>query len=110
MQPGCTPGAHVARVVAAFAAGFRYDSTMTWGAIDELKKRRSRESPLRMLVEVAAYGFAISKVWPKVKDHRVEAVRWLDARSLQFPVNLDKISLVRRRGDRILVSFSWVVV
>jgi hypothetical protein len=94
-------------VVAAFAAGFRYDSTMTWGAIDllsigtnflpvpnELKKRRSRESPLRMLVEVAAYGFAISKVWPKVKDHWVEAVRWLDARSLQFPVNLDKISLV----------------
>jgi hypothetical protein len=53
-----------------------------WGKVDllgigtdflpvpnELKKRRACESPLRTLVEVAAYGFAIRKVWPTLKEH-----------------------------------------
>jgi hypothetical protein len=52
-----------------------------WGKIDllgigtdflpvpiELKKRKPVESPLRMLLEVATYGFAIRRVWPNLKD------------------------------------------
>src|SRR5438552_10015057 len=55
-----------------------------WGKIDllgigadflpvpnELKKRQANESPLRMLVEAAAYGFAIRKVWPNLREHWV---------------------------------------
>ncbi len=78
-----------------------------WGKIDllgigtdflpvpnELKKHNSNESPLRMLVEVAAYGFAIRKVWPKLRDHWVEAVRWFGGSPSEFPATLDKVTLV----------------
>jgi hypothetical protein len=60
-----------------------------WGKIDllgigtdflpvpiELKKRKPVESPLRMLVEVAAYGFAIRKVWPKLRGDWLRTVKW----------------------------------
>jgi len=78
-----------------------------WGKIDllgigadflqvqnELKKRRTTESPLRMLVEVAAYGFAIQKVWPKLKDHWVEALSWFGGSPSQFPATSDRVTLV----------------
>ncbi|MDZ4801716.1 MAG: hypothetical protein SGI92_26465 [Bryobacteraceae bacterium] len=78
-----------------------------WGKIDllgigtdflpvpnELKKRRTNESPLRMLVEVAAYGFAIRKVWPTLKDHWIEAVSSFEGAPLQFPASLEKVTLV----------------
>jgi hypothetical protein len=58
-----------------------------WGPIDllgigtdllpvpnELKKRRTGDSPLRMLVEVAAYGFAIRKAWPKLREEWCTAI------------------------------------
>jgi hypothetical protein len=61
---------------------------------NELKRREPKESPLRMLVEAAAYGFAIRKVWPTLKDHWVEAVRWFEASPLQFPATLDTVTLV----------------
>lgn len=83
-----------------------------WGAIDllgigndflpvpiELKKREADESPLRMLVEVAAYGFAISKVWPNLKDHWAEAVRWLEGSPSEFPEILDKVTLIGAAPD-----------
>jgi hypothetical protein len=78
-----------------------------WGNIDllgigtdflpvpnELKKQKTNESPLRMLVEAAAYGFAIRKVWPKLRDHWVEAVRWFGGSPSQFPATLDRVTLV----------------
>jgi len=78
-----------------------------WGKIDllaigpdflpvpnELKKRKTNESPFRMLVEVAAYGFAIRKVWPNLKQHWVEAVRWFGGSPSQFPAILDRVTLV----------------
>jgi hypothetical protein len=78
-----------------------------WGKIDllgigtdflpvpnELKRRESKESPLRMLVEVAAYGFAIRKVWPKLREHWVEALSWFEGFPSQFPTTLDKVTLV----------------
>jgi hypothetical protein len=78
-----------------------------WGKVDllgvgrdllpvpnELKKRKTNESPLRMLVEVAAYGFAIRKVWPHLKDCWVKAVGRCEESPSQFPVSLDKITLV----------------
>jgi hypothetical protein len=61
---------------------------------NELKKRRAAESPLRMLVEVAAYGFAIRKVWPKLRDDWIEAVSWIEASPLQFPPSLEKVTLI----------------
>jgi len=78
-----------------------------WGKIDllgidteflpvpiELKKREANESPLRMLVEVAAYGFAIQKVWPNLKDCWVKAVRWFGVSPSQFSATLDRVTLV----------------
>jgi hypothetical protein len=78
-----------------------------WGKVDllgigtdflpvpnELKKRKTNESPLRMLVEVAAYGFAIRKVWPNLKDCWVKAVRRFQGSPSQFPADLDKLTLV----------------
>jgi hypothetical protein len=78
-----------------------------WGAIDllgigtdflpvpiELKKREADDSPLRMLVEVAAYGFAISKVWPNLKDYWGEAVRRFEGSPLDFPATLGEVTLV----------------
>jgi hypothetical protein len=80
-----------------------------WGKIDllgigkdflpvpnELKKRKTNESPLRMLVEVAAYGFAIRKVWPNLKDHWIKAVRRLGSSPSEFPETMDdrKVTLV----------------
>jgi hypothetical protein len=80
---------------------------MCWGKIDllgigpdflpvpnELKKRKTNDSPLRMLLEVAAYGFALQKVWPKLRDHWVEAVRWFEPPSSHFPPTLDRVTLV----------------
>jgi hypothetical protein len=78
-----------------------------WGKIDllgigtdflpvpnELKKREPVESPLRMLVEVAAYGFAIQKVWPKLKDDWGKALCQVEGNSLPLPATLDKLTLV----------------
>jgi hypothetical protein len=78
-----------------------------WGKIDllgigtdflpvpnELKKRRTNESPLRMLVEVAAYGFAIRKVWPNLKDEWADAVRRSAGSPSQLPATLDRVTLV----------------
>jgi len=78
-----------------------------WGSIDllgigaaflpvpiELKKRKPEESPLRMLVEVAAYGFAIRKVWPNLKPYWIEALGFPRSRSLQLPETLDKVTLI----------------
>ena len=78
-----------------------------WGKIDllgigpdfrpvpnELKKREATESPLKMLVEVAAYGFAIRKVWPNLKDYWVTAVSPSGAPRAQFPASLDRVTLV----------------
>ncbi len=78
-----------------------------WGAIDllgigtdflpvpnELKKCKADESPLRMLVEVAAYGFAIRKVWPTLKDQWAKAVSPSGALPSQFPASLDRVTLV----------------
>jgi hypothetical protein len=78
-----------------------------WGKIDllgigadflpvpnELKKRKTNESPLRMLVKVAAYGFAIQKVWPKLKDYWVEALSWFGGSPSQFPATLDRVTLI----------------
>jgi hypothetical protein len=78
-----------------------------WGKIDllgigadflpvpiELKKRDAVESPLRMLVEVVAYGFAIRKVWPRLKDHWDKAVRWFGVSPSQLPEKLDRVTLI----------------
>ena len=78
-----------------------------WGKIDllgigtdflpvpnELKGSESGDSPLRMVVEVAAYGFAIRKVWPNLKDCWVKAVRRFEGSPSQFPATLDKVTLV----------------
>ena len=79
----------------------------SWGEIDllgigtdflpvpiELKKREAAESPLRMLVEVAAYGFAIRKAWPSLKDDWVKFVSWFGVSSLQFPATLERVTLI----------------
>jgi hypothetical protein len=78
-----------------------------WGAVDllgigtdllpvpnELKRRKTNESPLRMLVEVAAYGFAIRKAWPALKDHWARALGSGGAQSSQFPESLDRLTLI----------------
>jgi len=78
-----------------------------WGDIDllgigpdflpvpnELKSHESGDSPLRMVVEVAAYGFAIREVWPKLKDHWIKAVSWFGGSPSQFPAILDRVTLV----------------
>jgi hypothetical protein len=78
-----------------------------WGKVDllgigrdflpvpnELKKRKTNESPLRMLVEVAAYGFALRKVWPNLKDCWASAMRRFQGSPSKFPTSLDKITLV----------------
>lgn len=84
-----------------------------WGEIDllgigrdflpvpiELKKRETNESPLRILVEVAAYGFAIRKVWPELRHHWIEAVRWFGGSPSQFPATLDRVTLVGVAPDK----------
>jgi hypothetical protein len=83
-----------------------------WGKIDllgigtdflpvpnELKKRETNESPLRMLVEVAAYGFAIRKVWPNLKHDWVKALSWFGGSPSQFPATLERVSLVGAAPD-----------
>jgi len=78
-----------------------------WGKIDllgigvnflpvpnELKKRQTNESPLRMLVEVAAYGFALRKVWPELKDDWIKKVSWLEGSPSNFRANLERVTLV----------------
>lgn len=79
-----------------------------WGKIDllgigadflpvpnELKKRKTNESPLRMLTELAAYGFAIRKVWPKLKADWAQAVgKRFEVVPSQFPETLDRVTLV----------------
>jgi hypothetical protein len=78
-----------------------------WGKIDligigtdflpvpvELKKREATESPLRMLVEVAAYGIAIRKVWPNLREHWVKALSWFEGSPSQFPPTLENVTLV----------------
>lgn len=78
-----------------------------WGKIDllgigtnflpvpiELKKGEAAESPLRMLVEVAAYGFAIREAWPKLRNPWIEAVSWFGGSPSQFPATLDKVTLI----------------
>jgi hypothetical protein len=78
-----------------------------WGEIDllgigadflpvpnELKKRKAKESPLRMLVEVAAYGVAIRKVWPNLREHWAKAPCRLEGSPSQFPPTLDRVTLV----------------
>jgi hypothetical protein len=75
-----------------------------WGSIDllgigsdllpvpnELKKRSTNESPLRMLVEVAAYGFAIREAWPRLKGEWYNAI---GASSSLFPTSLDRVTLI----------------
>jgi hypothetical protein len=76
-----------------------------WGEIDLLGigadflpvpnelKRETSDSPLRMLVEVAAYGFAIQKVWPHLKEHWRQALAWC-APPTQFPATLDRVTLI----------------
>ncbi len=77
-----------------------------WGKIDllgigtdflpvpiELKRRKANDSPLRMLVEVAAYGFAIRKVWPRLKPCWVKAMSGSGAPPSQFPETLDGVSV-----------------
>jgi len=79
----------------------------SWGEVDllgigsdslpvpiELKKRAAVESPLRMLVEMAAYGFAIRKVWPKLKDCWMSAIQGLGESRSQLPETLDKVTLI----------------
>jgi hypothetical protein len=82
-----------------------------WGEIDLLGiatdflpvpielKTNARESPLRMLVEVAAYGIAIRAVWRNLREHWVEALSWLDGSPSQFPPTLDKVTLVGAAPD-----------
>jgi hypothetical protein len=78
-----------------------------WGKIDllgigtdflpvpiELKKRETNDSPLRMLVEVSAYGFAIQKVWPILKEHWIEALSWCGGSPSQFPATIKKVTLI----------------
>jgi hypothetical protein len=78
-----------------------------WGKIDllgigtdflpvpnELKKRKTNDSPLRMLVELAAYGFAIQKVWPNLREHWAEALCWYEGSPSNFPEKLDRVTLV----------------
>lgn len=77
-----------------------------WGKVDllgigadflpvpnELKSRKN-ESPLRMLVEVAAYGFAVRKVWPSLRDHWAKHVSWLDGSRSHFPETLERVALI----------------
>jgi hypothetical protein len=78
-----------------------------WGKIDllgigadflpvanELKKRKTNDSPLRMLVQVAAYGYAIQKVWPNLKEHWGEALTGFEGSPTRFPATLDRVTLV----------------
>jgi hypothetical protein len=61
---------------------------------NELETRRADESPLRMLVEVAEYGFAIRRVCPKLKGPWIEALSWFQGSPSRFPASLDKLTLV----------------
>ena len=78
-----------------------------WGDIDllgigadflpvpnELKRRDSRDSPLRMLVQVAAYGFAVLEAWPNLRGEWVKASRRFVEAPLEFPPKLERLSLV----------------
>lgn len=78
-----------------------------WGKIDllgigedflpvpnELKKRKTNESPLRMLVEVAAYGFSILKVWPNLLDDWAKTMRPYEGSPSQFPPRLERLRLI----------------
>ncbi len=75
-----------------------------WGKIDllgigndglpvpiELKKAKTDDSPLRMVVEVAAYGFAILKVWPNLREHWAKA---LSISQSNLREELERVTLV----------------
>jgi hypothetical protein len=47
-----------------------------------------------MLVEVAAYGFAVLKVWPNLKGDWVEIMRSYEGSPSHFPVKLERLCLV----------------
>jgi hypothetical protein len=96
-----------------------FPNNTCWGEIDllgigtdflpvpnELKKREPAESPLRMLVEVAAYGFAIQKVWPKLKDDWVKALSCFGESPPPFPASLREGNFDRCRTGGILASVS----
>jgi hypothetical protein len=78
-----------------------------WGQIDllgigsdflpvpnELKTAITRESPLRMLVEVAAYGLALMKAWPTLKDHWIDALSHSGKSRRDWPLRLDGITVI----------------
>jgi hypothetical protein len=88
-----------------------------WGKIDllgigtdflpvpiELKRRKTNESPLKMLVEVAAYGFAIQKVWPNLREHWAEALCWFEGSPARFREKLDKVTLICVAPDEYWTS------
>jgi len=80
----------------------------SWGEIDllgvspeflpvpnELKKRASSDSPLRMLIEVAAYGFALHEVWPLLRADWEQCMERRFGHCPEMPVDLDdKIRLI----------------
>ena len=47
-----------------------------------------------MLLEVAAYGLAIRKVWPNLKEHWAEALSWFGGSPSRFPAHLDNLTLI----------------
>lgn len=79
-----------------------------WGKIDllgvspeflpvpnELKKRTSLDSPLRMLIEVAAYGFALHAVWPLLREDWEQSMVRRFGHCPEMPSELDdKIRLI----------------
>jgi len=80
----------------------------SWGKIDllgispeflpvpnELKKRASTDSPLRMLIEVAAYGFALHSVWPLLRADWERSLERRFGHCPEMPAVLDdKICLI----------------
>jgi hypothetical protein len=58
----------------------------------ELKKGANREPPLRALLEAAAYGVALRKVWPEFRPELIERLKghgeWL------IPIEIEQVLLV----------------
>ena len=88
----------------------KYDKC--WGSIDllgigknwrpvpiELKKAVTYDSPLKMVVEVAAYGFAIIEAWPNLKDEWVKASRRFVESPAEFPPKLERLTLLGAAPD-----------
>jgi hypothetical protein len=86
----------------------RKQSDDSWGKIDllgvspdllpvpnELKMRTSSDSPLRMLIEVAAYGFALRAAWPELRADWESCMSGRFGHCPEMPAELDdKIHLV----------------